>query len=111
LNKFTTSQGKKMTSQTNPLSVIEVTELWSSADAASATPDFAIDVAHAELQTAYRQRMAVVMAGLVAAYSPADHREWLEAAERCLAQSRLAFAWIEQKTATALPQSAQSSAS
>lgn len=73
----------------------------------AATPFDHIGVAQAELQAAYRQRMATVMAGVVAGYSPEEHLEWLKKAELCLSQYQMATSWIALHTGQALPPSAQ----
>jgi len=85
---------------------------WASSSAAACPPApfNAIEVAQAELHYAYRDRMAVVMARLVAVDSAEEHRVWLAEVERCLVQFHLASAWIAQQTAAASPQLVQSSA-
>jgi hypothetical protein len=68
------------------------------------------DVALDALEDAYRNRMAVVMAGLVASASPEVHREWLADAALCLAQFASVSDWIAHQTEIVLLQSTPASA-
>lgn len=79
-----------------------------SASAAQFDP---VEAARAQLQTAYQERMAEVMAGLVQADSSRAHLEWLAEAELCLEQFERVSDWLQtQVPATASPAAAQSSA-
>lgn len=80
-----------------------------SASAAQFDP---VEAARAQLQTAYQERMAEVMAGLVQADSSKAHLEWLAEAELCLEQFERVSDWLQthQAPVTASPAAAQSSA-